>query len=407
MLQGKVQSALRLLSESSAGVLTLSPEVMSELNSKHPESAPINDEMVLQGPVLEINNVIYDGIHAELIRNCILRTKGTHGPSNLDADAWKRMTNNSIFGSSADDLCHSIALLARKLCSEKIKNDSLEALMACRLIPLDKSPGVRPIGIGEVLRRIVGKAVMSIVREDVLKTTGYQQLCAGQEAGAEVAVHAIREAYDDVGTEAFIQIDAENAFNSINRLVLLQNIKILCPEFATFITNCYLKPARLFISNDKEILSKEGTTQGDPVAMAMYAIGLMPLLTSIFDLKVLQVAFAGDLTGSGKLENLKDWWDNIVEYGPFIGYFVKESKSWLVVKHQYLEKAEKLFANSGIKVSTNGRKDLGSVIGDEISKSAHVSGIVNGWIDELKVLSNFAKNTATCGLRRIYAWYEA
>ena len=35
----------------------------------------------------------------------------------------------------------------------------LEAYIACRLIPLDKDPGIRPIGIGQVLRRIIGKSI--------------------------------------------------------------------------------------------------------------------------------------------------------------------------------------------------------------------------------------------------------
>ena len=41
------------------------------------------------------------------------------------------------------------------LYSEKLVDPkSIEPLAACRLIPLDKSPGVWPIGVGEVLRRI-------------------------------------------------------------------------------------------------------------------------------------------------------------------------------------------------------------------------------------------------------------
>ena len=40
-----------------------------------------------------------------------------------------------------------------------------------------------------------------------------------------------------------------------------------------------------------------------------------------------QTAYADDLTGAGKLRNLKEWWENVVKYGPFIGYFAKPSKS--------------------------------------------------------------------------------
>ena len=50
---------------------------------------------------------------------------------------------------------------------------------------------MRPIGVGEVLRRIVGKVVMSVVGDDVLTATGALQLCAGHEAGAEAVVHAM------------------------------------------------------------------------------------------------------------------------------------------------------------------------------------------------------------------------
>ena len=35
--------------------------------------------------------------------------------------------------------------------------NSIKSFTACRLIPLSKNPGLRPIGVGEVLRRIAGK----------------------------------------------------------------------------------------------------------------------------------------------------------------------------------------------------------------------------------------------------------
>ena len=40
-------------------------------------------------------------------------------------------------------------------------------LLACRLIALNKNPGVRPIGIGDTARRIIAKAILNIARPDV------------------------------------------------------------------------------------------------------------------------------------------------------------------------------------------------------------------------------------------------
>ena len=69
------------------------------------------------------------------------------------------------------------------LCSEELVDPkSIEGLVACRLILLDKSPGIRSIGVGEVFRRIIGKAILTVLRSDILNVTGYQQLCAGLES---------------------------------------------------------------------------------------------------------------------------------------------------------------------------------------------------------------------------------
>jgi len=58
-----------------------------------------------------------------------------------------------------------------------------------------------------------------------------------------------------------------------------------------------------------ELKSTESTTQGDPIAMALY--GLLPLMSSLTDhaSQVKQVTYADDLTGAGKIRFLKVWWD--------------------------------------------------------------------------------------------------
>ena len=40
--------------------------------------------------------------------------------------------------------------------------------------------------------------------------------------------------------------------------------------------NTYRAPIRLFITGSGEIASTEGTTQGDPLAIAMYALAITP-----------------------------------------------------------------------------------------------------------------------------------
>ena len=60
-------------------------------------------------------------------------------------------------------------------------------------------------------------------------------------------------------------------------------MKFICPLISIYISNCYAAPARLFIFGGGEILSKEGTTQGDPTSMGAYALGILPMLHSLPD----------------------------------------------------------------------------------------------------------------------------
>ena len=147
---------------------------------------------------------------------------------------------------------------------------------------------------------------------------------------------------------------------------LLHNIEYFCPIIATFLCNCYAIPALLFIVDGKELRSHEGTTQGDPTAMATYALGLTPLLDHLQSVKrsVEHVAFGDDLAGAGKLEEIKIWWDTLITGGPKYGYYPKPSKLFLIVKQHYKEYTERIFAGSNIKITTEGARHLGAVLGD-------------------------------------------
>ena len=140
---------------------------------------------------------------------------------------------------------------------------------------------------------------------------GSLQVCTGQEAGTEAAIRAMYDICNDEHSEAVLLVDAENAFNSINRNVMIHDTFVVCPAISTYLSNCYQSAARLFVIGGKEILSKEGTTQGDPTSMKTYALGVTPLLNFLHEFilinehKSKEVAFADDLTVAGKIEEIK------------------------------------------------------------------------------------------------------
>ena len=79
---------------------------------------------------------------------------------------------------------------------------------------------------------------MMLFKNDITHATGALQLSAGQDAGAEAAVHSLHDIFSEENTEAVLLVDAGNAFNSINRKVMLHNMKFLYPLICTYISNC-------------------------------------------------------------------------------------------------------------------------------------------------------------------------
>ena len=156
----------------------------------------------------------------------------------------------------------------------------------------------------------------------------------------------MREIYKQPECEAVMMVDASNAFNTLNRRATIHTIKVKCPSFAKYVENTYKEPAQLFISDKNTnqcemIKSAEGTTQGDPVAMAMYAIGLSKLQSKISyeTTQVKQVAYADDLTGAGNIKKLREWWELILKHGPPQGYCPNARKSILIVKSEHYQEA--------------------------------------------------------------------
>ena len=112
------------------------------------------------GPTEQVPDSIFQQITEEMVREAALKTKGSGGPSGVDSNGFRRMMACKFFKKSGANLCSAIATMERRLCNEYVDPRSIEAILANRLILLDKGEGkVRSIGVGELIRRIMGKCV--------------------------------------------------------------------------------------------------------------------------------------------------------------------------------------------------------------------------------------------------------
>jgi len=279
---GKIGSAAQYLAAGGKGGVMQADEaidaertVLDVLKEKHPEPREADESCLLDGEFAPPNPVLYEALTPAVIIKMARQLSGSAGPSGLDAVAWRRMLTG--FKGASNNLASALAGFAKCLCTMDLSHRALIPFLAGRLIPLNKNPGVRPISVGEVLRRIVGKAIMSVIERDVLSAVAPWQLCVGLPSACEVAVRVLSHLYESDLVDGILLVDASNAFNAMNREVAKHNIPRVCPAAGRVFLNTYNGEIPLFLANGDVVGSREGTCQGDPLAMAFYALAMAPL----------------------------------------------------------------------------------------------------------------------------------
>lgn len=76
---------------------------------------------------------------------------------------------------------------------------------------------------------------------------------------------------EDEGTEAILLVGAQNAFNVLNRQNALLNIHHFLSVHCLILTKC-IEGVNLYVQSET-VISTEVVTQGDPLAVDMFAMG--------------------------------------------------------------------------------------------------------------------------------------
>ena len=236
MNTGKISSAIAKLTDTSKGVLSLNEIVKGKtveqtLIEKHTPSKAIDENYItpVSNETIPFHPSIFDQINGQRMKKGAMRTHGSHGPSGLDANELRPILTQ--FGQQSVEISKTIAKIAKKLATKELNPELKEPYNACRLLLLDKNPGVRPIGIGEVMRRIIGRAITKCLKNELMSHGSNYQLCLRQKCGIEYAIQTLRDQYSKTSADAVLLIGAKNAFNSLNRKLALKNIENTCSFF--------------------------------------------------------------------------------------------------------------------------------------------------------------------------------
>jgi len=141
--------------------------------------------------------------------------------------------------------------------------------LSARLLPLLKPNGkIRPIAIGEVFYRLIGRVGARKSKEKAELLLAPTQLGIGVSDGIGIAIHTLHGMAEEVLTEnsetVLVAIDIEAAYNNIHRAEVLKTLMEDFPELVRLFMWAYADPTELRDSNGNVVcMSQSGVKQGD------------------------------------------------------------------------------------------------------------------------------------------------
>ncbi len=143
---------------------------------------------------------------------------------------------------------------------------------------------MRPIAVGDTLRRLFGKRLM---RSDetirALATLRPTQLGFNGQGACELAGTTLQACLDSLGSSGdwvCLSVDIVNAFNTIDRSAILNSLRTRAPLLVPWAQKSLGQPT-LLLCADNTIRSEQGVQQGDPLGPLLFAMGIQQAIEKV------------------------------------------------------------------------------------------------------------------------------
>ena len=329
LTEGDISAAVRVIS-SDDSVVHPSEEVLSALRSKHP-AAP-SDFRPPPPPAKSLPSVVNEEEVMLALKS--FRPSSSGGIDGLRPGHLKDLTSAST-AESGRRLRASLTRLCNCLIRGNIPTIARDLLFSANLTALRKKDGgIRPIAVGNTLRRLVSKVASRPVIQALASQLAPIQLGVGVQGGCEAAAHAIRSVTQRVSSprptgdgRILVKLDMKNAFNSIRRDHLLDVCHTRIPSLYPLAHLAYSTPSLLLASNEL-IESASGVQQGDPLGPLLFALAVDDIARSATS--PLNIWYLDDASLGGPLDVVVKDLERMIPDLAAIGLQINPAKSEII-----------------------------------------------------------------------------
>ena len=346
----------------------LTPDIVDRLQELHPLNPTTARNTI--DPVGSTKPIV---INREILSACIKRLKREKA---LGIGFWSNELIMQLFKYNNNNLPFTNILL--KLINRLLSGtlDIQSPYLFGKLLALQKGEKIRPICCSDPLMLLAGSCAMLFYKDKISELMEPIQLGVGVSGGVEIVVHAAVQflnSLSDNHENILLALDVKNAFNSVDRRAIREQICTHFPSLLQYFDWTYGNPTKLFDGKGVYLFdSCCGVKQGDSMSAFWFSLATLPTLREVKNIfpDVTVLAIMDDVTLMGKDDDVLEAYEYLQKEWEKINLTLVPSKSVCVCDSENNQSIERI-TNLNIK-TRDGHILLGAPVGTKHFEREHI-----------------------------------